>query len=334
MLTPVPEQERDASPPPRSAAKAVTKKAAASKAAGVPDQPMDHNNESCELCQSGGDLICCEKCPAVYHCECLGKTIEELPDHYICPRCDGSFDKVEKNFQDHLNTKSLILSKDFCDFCGDETLNNSTLPSIGCSACHRSFHRTCADVPLKEPSETWRCPSCLGTTAEVFTWARLVAPLPPKEIGEPLFKENNAPARRPDEEAGREEPERPAGKGKGAAGGKGAGDKDKGSPAPKKSENGTPAPKGRGRPPSVVKAAAKTPKTPKTPADSSCDSPSDAAMPKKRGRPPKVKPSPAEAVATPDGGDRGDGGDGGDEEPEEDVIRSGTRERRQRRLED
>jgi len=33
----------------------------------------------------------------------------------------------------------------------------------------------------------------------VFTWARLVEPHAPKEVGEPLFKEANAPARRPDE---------------------------------------------------------------------------------------------------------------------------------------
>jgi len=84
-------QERDASPPPRSAAaKAATKKAVASKASRAPEQPMDTSNDACELCQRGGDLICCEECPAVFHCECLGKTMEELPDHYVCPQCDGS----------------------------------------------------------------------------------------------------------------------------------------------------------------------------------------------------------------------------------------------------
>ena len=57
-------------------------------------------------------------------------------------------------------------------------------------------------------------------------------------------------------------------------------------------------------------------------------------MPKKRGRPPKVKP--AESVpASPrvSGKASADAGDGEDEE-EEDVVRSSTRERRQRVLED
>ena len=61
----------------------------------------DNNNIVCELCQSGGDLICCEKCPAVYHCACLGKTMEDLPEDYICARCDGTFDAVEESFQNN-----------------------------------------------------------------------------------------------------------------------------------------------------------------------------------------------------------------------------------------
>ena len=179
-----------------------------------------------------------------------------------------------------------------------------------------------------DQASPWRCPCCLGTSAEVFTWARLVEPQAPKEIGEALFKEANAPARRPDEE----EPERPAGKGKGKpVSEKGSPHKEKGSPLARgASDKGSPlAKKRRGG-----KAAVGTPKTPGTPVDSSCDSPSGAVGPKKRGRPPKVKAAEPESPrAAAHASASTDAGDGGDEE-EENIVRSSTRERKQRVLED
>ena len=149
-------------------------------------------------------------------------------------------------------------------------------------------------------------------------------------MGEALFKEANAPARRPDEE----EAERPAGKGKPRKGDpseKGSPHKEKGSPLARgASDNGSPlAKKRRGG-----KAAVGTPKTPGTPVDSSCDSPSGAVGPKKRGRPPKAKAvEPESPRAAAHASASTDAGDGGDEE-EENIVRSSTRERKQRVLED
>jgi hypothetical protein len=31
----------------------------------------DHNNDHCEVCHDGGDLLCCDNCPCVYHRLCL-----------------------------------------------------------------------------------------------------------------------------------------------------------------------------------------------------------------------------------------------------------------------
>jgi ATP-dependent helicase STH1/SNF2 len=53
----------------------------------LPEAVEDGNNDLCELCQQGGEVVCCERCPAVYHAQCLGARMEDLPDEYICPKC-------------------------------------------------------------------------------------------------------------------------------------------------------------------------------------------------------------------------------------------------------
>eukprot|EP00887_Chlorella_sp_A99_P004963 scaffold4.g4963.t1 len=46
----------------------------------------DENDEFCYLCGLGGDLLCCETCPATYHTACMG--LEEPPEgDWYCPTC-------------------------------------------------------------------------------------------------------------------------------------------------------------------------------------------------------------------------------------------------------
>ncbi len=45
------------------------------------------NANWCFLCSKGGSLICCEKCPASFHAECLG--LENPPEGlYFCDSCE------------------------------------------------------------------------------------------------------------------------------------------------------------------------------------------------------------------------------------------------------
>lgn len=42
----------------------------------------------CHICQDGGELLCCDKCPKAYHLQCLYPPLKKIPDGtWHCPRC-------------------------------------------------------------------------------------------------------------------------------------------------------------------------------------------------------------------------------------------------------
>ncbi|BHF73229.1 choline dehydrogenase 5 [Sparganum proliferum] len=48
----------------------------------------DEHQEFCTECRDGGDLICCENCPASYHIGCLNPPLSQIPEGvWLCPRC-------------------------------------------------------------------------------------------------------------------------------------------------------------------------------------------------------------------------------------------------------
>jgi hypothetical protein len=62
---------------------------------GEVDHPADddpRNHDYCEQCGRGGELICCDGCPASYHPKCLPvpRTLADLPDHWFCHICSAS----------------------------------------------------------------------------------------------------------------------------------------------------------------------------------------------------------------------------------------------------
>uniref|UniRef100_A0A7E4W0P5 RING-type domain-containing protein n=3 Tax=Panagrellus redivivus TaxID=6233 RepID=A0A7E4W0P5_PANRE len=58
-----------------------------------PTQPTNEEqwDDYCAICNQGGDLICCDSCPKVYHNNChipnIRVTADKLPDDWQCNRC-------------------------------------------------------------------------------------------------------------------------------------------------------------------------------------------------------------------------------------------------------
>ncbi|XP_034604524.1 uncharacterized protein [Setaria viridis] len=80
----------------------------------------DQNDDICGSCGDGGELICCDNCPASYHQACL--PYQDIPDgNWYCSSC-------------------------LCDICG-EVINSKELrtsvPALECLQCERQYHAKC-----------------------------------------------------------------------------------------------------------------------------------------------------------------------------------------------
>lgn len=51
-------------------------------------QEMDLHNEHCEICFTGGQLLCCDGCERAYHFHCVTPPIDDVPkEDWFCPKC-------------------------------------------------------------------------------------------------------------------------------------------------------------------------------------------------------------------------------------------------------
>lgn len=75
----------------------------------------DAHNELCEVCDLGGDLLCCDTCTLVFHKRCLRPVVPHIPKgKWSCPHCvvDGSGQGNVSNAK-HSITRMRLLSCGF-----------------------------------------------------------------------------------------------------------------------------------------------------------------------------------------------------------------------------
>ena len=72
------------------------------KESGASKKEDDHN-EVCEVCEKGGDLLCCDTCSLVFHLGCIRPKIASIPKgKWSCAYCitdvSKNLDRANFNF--------------------------------------------------------------------------------------------------------------------------------------------------------------------------------------------------------------------------------------------
>eukprot|EP00216_Chloropicon_sp_CCMP2111_P006696 CAMPEP_0198236530 /NCGR_PEP_ID=MMETSP1446-20131203/2400_1 /TAXON_ID=1461542 ORGANISM="Unidentified sp, Strain CCMP2111" /NCGR_SAMPLE_ID=MMETSP1446 /ASSEMBLY_ACC=CAM_ASM_001112 /LENGTH=586 /DNA_ID=CAMNT_0043918301 /DNA_START=118 /DNA_END=1878 /DNA_ORIENTATION=+ len=101
---------------------------------------LDWNDDLCRLCNDGGELICCDACPAAFHLSCTG--LSAVPDgSWFCPSC-----------------RCMLCDKS--NFQNGKQFDKNTM--LICDQCERECHVGCIErrdsVTFKaKPKGTWFC---------------------------------------------------------------------------------------------------------------------------------------------------------------------------------
>lgn len=114
---------------------------------------LQPEQDYCEVCQQGGELLLCDTCPRAYHMVCVDPELAETPSgEWSCPHC-------ETNGVPQKEPEEKKGNMEFCRACHE----GGSL--LCCDSCPSSYHAYCIDPPLSElpaSSESWACPRCLA----------------------------------------------------------------------------------------------------------------------------------------------------------------------------
>nr|XP_039262631.1 uncharacterized protein LOC120338759 [Styela clava] len=90
------------------------------------------NHETCDACGEGGDLLCCDRCPAAFHLQCCNPPLEEdmvPPGEWACHRCvvTGNVKNKEEGHHRHtLTPAAMALLKEDLKSEDEESKQTST----------------------------------------------------------------------------------------------------------------------------------------------------------------------------------------------------------------
>mmetsp|Transcript_34391 Transcript_34391/g.72464 ORF Transcript_34391/g.72464 Transcript_34391/m.72464 type:complete len:1592 (+) Transcript_34391:26-4801(+) len=138
------------------------------------EEEDDHDTE-CHVCKEGGDLICCDSCPKVYHSACHKPKIYALPEgewncqYCVKPKVPKWKEKKAKytgplvaDLGHRQVTCTVQFPKIECVSCEGNEVTGPRLPYdwVTCRSCDDSYHLKCVDPPLQFRPNKWRCPNC------------------------------------------------------------------------------------------------------------------------------------------------------------------------------
>lgn len=181
---------------PRKAKSGVDKKDKNTK--NEDDEFFAQHNDQCEVCDKGGELICCSTCNLVFHLECNRPHIPDPPDTWSCAHCDATgvtglkkdskqrkkailavrqMEKLQRQHRDDSKASSSEEEEGISDvaeptnpeintnYCeGECHVCGFSNNLVKCShpACNKKFHRCCLrpEVASKELESDWMCAYC------------------------------------------------------------------------------------------------------------------------------------------------------------------------------
>jgi len=77
---------------------------------------LDTSDDFCAVCRCGGELVCCDECPRVYHIECHVPSLNEIVmnDKWKCGLC-SEINTSLKRKHDDMNEKFSSIEKQICE---------------------------------------------------------------------------------------------------------------------------------------------------------------------------------------------------------------------------
>eukprot|EP00004_Rigifila_ramosa_P009475 TRINITY_DN2104_c0_g1_i2.p1 TRINITY_DN2104_c0_g1~~TRINITY_DN2104_c0_g1_i2.p1 ORF type:complete len:1491 (+),score=355.43 TRINITY_DN2104_c0_g1_i2:89-4474(+) len=130
------------------------------------------HEDSCAVCGDGGDVLCCDSCPLVYHLTCVRPQLRAPPKgNWLCPRCK---------------------SEQSCPVC-----ESNADPLEFCMTCKRFIHTACVPGTVKVAGYPFECGDCVVIEPDKAIDRILYVRFVPKPTGSktavPIDKRHAAP---------------------------------------------------------------------------------------------------------------------------------------------
>lgn len=145
------------------------------------EEEEGENNDFCEVCQQGGEIILCDTCPKAYHMVCLEPEMTSPPEgEWSCATC-----VKKKLIEEEKNRK-------YCKTCKESG------DLLNCDSCGNSYHMYCLSPPLyeapDEDDDEWVCQRCScdplpGRVQKVLFWRQVDPPKRPDNWKEMVGEE-------------------------------------------------------------------------------------------------------------------------------------------------